>query len=134
LTYVLDTSALMRLFLDEPGADKVQAVLEGKEAIFLPFMALMELRYVLLRHFSIDRVMEIVETLRATRARIVESDPDWGVAAAEVKSRGGLSLGDAWIAALALMRSATLVHGDPEFDSVPGLRATKLAATKGSAG
>ena len=127
MTYVLDTSALMRLFLDEPGADQVQSVLEGKEAVFLPFMTLMELRYVLPRRFSLDRVMEIIEILRATQAGVVESDPDWGVTAAEVKSRGGLSLADAWIAALALIRNATLLHCDPEFDTVPGLRATKLA-------
>lgn len=124
----------MRLFLDEAGAEQVQSVIEGEEAVFLPFMALMELRYVLLRRFSLDRVMEIIETLRATPAGVVESDPDWGVTAAEVKSRGGLSLADAWIAALALMLDATLLHSDPEFDAVPGLRATKLAPTMRSSG
>jgi predicted nucleic acid-binding protein len=46
--------------------------------------------------------------------------------AAEVKSRGGLSVADAWIASLALLHDAELVHKDPEFDAVEGLRAHRL--------
>ena len=126
MTYVLDTSALMRLFLDESGAEQVQSILEGKEAVFLPFMTLMELRYVLLRRFPPDRVSEIIETLQATQAEVVESNPEWGVAAAQIKAGGGLSLADAWNAALAVRRGAKLVHKDPEFDRVEKLKALHL--------
>jgi len=126
VSYVADTSALMRLLFEEPGADRVQAILEGEEDVFLPFMVIMELRYVLLRRFSVDRVIQIIELLRATTAEVVESDPEWGIRAALVKSRGGLSLADAWIAALALLRGATLLHRDPEYDQVQGLKALRL--------
>ena len=122
----------MRLLLDEPGADKVQRIVEGDDPVALPFMTMMEIQYTLLRHLPSSQVEQIVATLRAWPVEIVESDVAWGAMAAQVKSRGGLSLADAWIAALALQRDFTLLHQDPEFDSVPGLRAEKmdsLAAT-----
>jgi predicted nucleic acid-binding protein len=116
----------MRLLLGEPGAAQVEAILEGEEEVFLPFMTIMELRYVLLRRFPAGRVLDIIETLRATRAEIVESNVAWGITAAEVKAGGGLSLADAWNAALALWHDAKLVHKDPEFDRVKGLKALRL--------
>ncbi len=128
--YVLDTSALMRLLLDEPGAEEVQLIVEGDEPVALPFMALMETEYTLLRRLPRPRVDQIVTTLRAWPVEIVESYPEWGRQAAQVKTRGGLSLGDAWIASLALQRDAMLVHQDPEFDSVPDLRAQRLGSTR----
>lgn len=92
----------------------------------LPFMTVMELRYVLGRTFPAPRVDQIMGTLRASGAPIIESNPSWGTAASRLKARGGLSLGDAWIASLALMHDAELLHKDPEFDRVEGLRSYRL--------
>ena len=64
--------------------------------------------------------------MRGSGVSVIESNPGWGVLAADVKSRGGLSLADAWIASLALMHDAELVHKDPEFDRVEGLRSFRL--------
>lgn len=126
--YVLDTSAVMRLLFDEPGASEVQEIVEGDQEVVLPFMAVMEVEYVLRRRLPEPRVEQIVATLRAWPVEIPESTPEWGQVAARVKARGGLSLGDAWIASCALQRDAFLLHRDPEFDSVPGLRAHPLEA------
>ena len=126
MAYVLDTSALVSYFKDEPGAGKVEPVLRQSSSFLLPFMAIMELRYVLARTFPPPRVDQIIRTLRASGAPVVESDPAWGAAAARLKARGGLSLADAWIASLALMYDAQLVHNDPEFDRVEGLRSYRL--------
>jgi predicted nucleic acid-binding protein len=127
VVYVLDTSAVMSLLRDEPGAEQVEAILEGDEHVALPFIALMELRYALLRELPQARVDYLLDMLVLSRVEIPESSPEWGRRAAEVKAGGGLSLADAWIAALALMRNAELVHKDPEFDRVAGLRAIKLS-------
>ena len=119
----------MRLLLDEPGADQVQRIVEGDDSVALPFMTVMEIQYTLLRRLPRSQVEQIVATLRAWPVEIVESDLAWGWQAAQVKSRGGLSLADAWIAALALQRDFTLLRQDPEFDSVPDLRAQKMDST-----
>jgi predicted nucleic acid-binding protein len=127
VAYVIDTSALVPLLLDQPGADEVERILSGEDDdVLLAFMTLMELRYVLARVLPPERVRDIIETLRATGATILESDPEWGIIAAQVKARGGLSVADAWIAALALIHDARLVHKDPEFDPVEGLKAVRL--------
>ena len=126
MAYVLDTSALVSYFKDEPGAGNVESVLQQPSSFLLPFMTIMELRYVLARTFPPTHVDLIIRTLRASGAPVVESDPAWGAAAARLKARGGLSLADAWIASLALMHDAELVHKDPEFDRVEGLRSYPL--------
>ncbi len=120
----------MRLLLDEPGADQVQRIVEGDDPVALPFMIVMEIQYTLLRRLPRTQVEQIVATLRAWPVEIVESDLAWGWLAAQVKSSGGLSLADAWIAALALQRDFTLLHQDPESSaSVPDLRAQKMVST-----
>jgi predicted nucleic acid-binding protein len=117
----------MSLLRDEPGAEQVEGILNGGEAVIVPFISMMELGYRLARDEPAERVNFLLETLRASGVEVPESTPEWGRRAAEIKAGGGLSLADAWIAALALMRNAELVHKDPEYDRVPGLRAVKLA-------
>lgn len=89
-------------------------------------MTIMEAQYVLARTFTPTQADQLIATLRGLGAPVIESDPAWGAAAARVKARGGLSLADAWIASLALMHDAELVHKDPEFDRVEGLRSLRL--------
>lgn len=126
MAYVLDTSALVAFFKDEPGAGQVEPILREPSSFLLPFMAMMELRYVLARSFPPLEVDRIIRTLRVSGAPVIESDEEWGASAARVKTRGGLSLADAWIASLALMHDAELVHRDSEFDQVEGLRSHPL--------
>ena len=127
MAYVLDTSAVLAVLLAEPGYEKVTEILaiadsEGGQDILLPFMALMEMQYRLLRDLPPGDALTAMRLVEAWPIRVVESAPPWRQRAAEVKSRGGLSVADAWIASLALLHDARLVHKDPEFDAVEGLR------------
>jgi predicted nucleic acid-binding protein len=126
LAYVLDTSAIVAYLLDEPEADRIEALLRVPERLIIPFMALMEARYRLLRDRPRDLVDEALRLVDAWPVYVVESSPAWGVAAADVKARDGLSLADAWIASLALLHDAELLHKDPEFDRVEGLKSARL--------
>jgi predicted nucleic acid-binding protein len=112
--------------LDEAGADDVQRIVEGGEPVLLSFMTIMEVNYVLRRILPPPEVEHTMAALREWPVTIAESSPEWGRVAAEVKSRGGLSVADAWIASLALIHDAELVHKDPEFDTVEGLRSYRL--------
>jgi len=89
-------------------------------------MTIMEVNYVLRRTLSPSEVEHTMAALREWPVIIAESSPEWGRRAAEVKGRGGLSVADAWIASLALLYDAELVHKDPEFDAVEGLRSHHL--------
>jgi len=117
---------LIRFLGDEAGAEDVQRIVEGEEPVLLPFMTIMEVNYVLRRALSPSEVEHTMAALREWPVIIAESSPEWGRVAAEVKSQGGLSVADAWIASLALLHDAELVHKDPEFDAVEGLRSHGL--------
>jgi predicted nucleic acid-binding protein len=127
VAYILDTTALIAYFKAEASGPLVRdMLLEQPTNLLLPFMAIMEAQYVLARAFAPPQVEQFIATLRGIGAPIIESTPAWGAAAAQLKARGGLSLADAWIASLALMHDAELVHNDPEFDRVEGLRSLRL--------
>ena len=128
--YVLDTSAVLAAVLGEPEGRAVIDVLERarrrKAAIGLPFLALMESEYRLLRWFSAEDVAASLLYVQGWPAVVIESNEEWRHEAAKIKARGGLSLADAWVAALARLSDAELVHKDPEFEKVDGLRSMKL--------
>lgn len=129
--YLLDTSALLALRDDESGAEEVAALLydaleKGDSECFGCFITQMELFYRVWRDEG-----EIAGRLAYEQCRtlpIVWLFPDQPLLekAAELKATLPLSLADAWIAAAAFSVDATLVHKDPELESVicPQLRLT----------
>jgi predicted nucleic acid-binding protein len=128
--YVLDTSAVLAVILREPERQPVVELLQeaqsGAALVALPFLALMESEYTLLRRFEPDEVTAALLLVAQWPASIVESNEEWRHEAARVKASGGVSLADAWMAALATLSNAQLAHKDAEFDKVPGLRSLKL--------
>jgi len=137
-SYVLDTSALLTLFREEEGVEQVVRILgdrgemvhevgeASRPPVYLPFIALMEFEYMTLRKQGLYVMDSAVRLIGSWPVSLVESHADWRKAAARLKSGAGLSLADAWIASLALLLDAELVHKDPEFDQVAGLRALRL--------
>lgn len=130
--HVLDTSAIVAYLYDEDGSDIAEAVIfDEREPVLLPFIALMEVEYRLLRELG-DGASDQISMLLNWPIDVVESNPEWRSLAARIKMPGRISLADAWVAALALMNDAALVHKDPEFESVPGLKELRLPYTQPS--
>ena len=129
--YVLDTSAILAVLHGEDGYESVEEILRGAavdEAVTvrIPFLALMEVEYQLLRELSMNDAEHWLNLVVSWPVHVVESFLEWRHIAAAVKSQGKLSLADAWMAALALLNDATLVHKDPEFDLVEGPQVLRL--------
>jgi predicted nucleic acid-binding protein len=121
--FVLDTSALMTLMSNAPGADEVEAVLHQhgrRKAVFISFMSPMELAYVLEQKENLAAAHRGILRLKQLPLQIVESDEPLGLAAARIKAAHRMSVADAWIAATAARLGATLVHKDPEFLPLAG--------------
>lgn len=120
--YVLDTSAWLTLIEDEPGSDLVQEVLEqaqdGESVVWVSFMSFMEVYYITLQERDTAEALERVRLIGALPILRIESTEALNVMAAELKAAYRLSVADAWIAALAKERGATLIHKDPEFKQV----------------
>lgn len=122
--YVLDTSARLTLIEDEPGANVAQDVLEsassGDIEILVSFMSFMEVFYITVQEREVEEAqvrMHLREALPITR---VESTASSGMTAAGLKAKHRISVADAWIAALAIERNATLIHKDPEIEQMQG--------------
>ena len=128
--FLLDTSALLALRDDEPGADRVsqllQATDQGTVTCYGCFMSLMEVFYRVWKDEGESAGREAYADCLALPIQWIHESPPLLERAAMVKATHPLSLADAWIAAAALELNATLVHKDPEFEKLPGLLEERL--------
>jgi len=128
--FVLDTSAILTILNREDGIDTLLTLLEKAEDqeadLYIPFMALMELEYLLLRRVGFEEALTILTLVKAWPVQVPESTEEWCHRSAMVKSHTTLSVADAWIAALSLMFNAELIHKDAEYEQVPDLPMVKL--------
>lgn len=117
--FVLDTSALLTLRDDEPGADRVAEVLQlantGKAKCYGCFMSLMEVLYRVWKDENQQAGQLAYQQCLALPIEWLHSNNDLLTRAAQFKALNTLSLADAWIAACAEEQNATLLHKDPEF-------------------
>ena len=119
---LLDTSALLALRDDEPGAEWVATVLDGSDWRCLAcFMTRMEVLYRVWKDEGEVAGRLAHEQLLALPLQWVECSDPLLALAASLKARHPLSLADAWIAAAALQLGATLLHKDPEFRAIEQL-------------
>lgn len=118
--YVLDTSALLAYIEDEDGSELIESLLERaerREAILLvSFITFTEILYITLREQGEETARDRLELLNQLPLIRVESDPAIGLAAGQLKATYPISLADCWVAALAELYEAKLVHKDPEFE------------------
>ncbi len=78
----------------------------------------MEFYYIMQRRYGEDEARNGYLMLKELPLRVLESDEELGLLAANIKATASLSLGDAWVAATAQRLDATLVHKDPEFEQL----------------
>jgi len=134
--YLLDTSALLTLRDDEPGAERVAEVLHqaarGKARCYGCFISLMEVLYRVWRDEDEATGRLAYQQCLALPIEWVRDSDALLLRAAEIKALYPLSLADAWIAACALEQGAVLLHKDPEFDALPVAQETlPLKARRG---
>src|SRR5688572_10436189 len=129
-TFVLDTSALLALRSDEPGADRVAEILRlgrrGRTRCYVSFMTRMELLYRVTASEGEEPARTALRLIDAAGVQWVSCDTEILDLAARFKARGGLSVADAWIAATAAVKDAVLVHKDPEFTTVREIEQERL--------
>ena len=118
--YLLDTSALIALREDEPGADFVETILrqsqQSKAEVFFSFMTGMEIFYTAWRALGKGEALRLYLEIRMLPLRRIDLTERLLLTAGEIKANYPLSVADSWIAATALVQEATLVHKDPEFE------------------
>ena len=126
----LDTSAILALFLAEPGYETVRSLIAeagaGQRTVCLSQISLLEIAASVMREYGEPVAREDLRLLAELPIQVrAPTDADC-IAAGFLRAQHRLSTADAIIATQARQLDAELVHKDPEFESVPGLRQHRL--------
>lgn len=123
---VLDSHALMTLFNDEPGADEVERLLlkaeKGNPKLLMSVVNWGEIYYSIMRGASQELADRTAREIAGMPIEIIPVDTDLKLArqAAIYRATRRMSYADGFAAALAKLRKAELVTGDPEFKALEG--------------
>ena len=125
-TKVLDSWALLAFFEDEPAAEEVEKLLakadQGTHKLLLSVVNWGEVYYNIMRRTSQAEAELIAREIAVMPIELmpVETDLELVRQAARYKASGKLAYADAFAAALAKLRNAELITGDPDFKAVEG--------------
>jgi predicted nucleic acid-binding protein len=119
---ILDSWALMALFNNEPAADAVEKILEQATAdrhkLLMSVVNWGEIYYSVMRGASPAMAEQKVREIAAMPIEIVHADLHQTHQAAIYKATKKMSYADCFGAALAKIKNAEFVTGDPEFKEV----------------
>ena len=119
---VFDSSALLALLFDEPGAEIVEALMhrasEKEQSMLISAVNWAEVCYRVETKRGSDALAQAKEFASHTRIAVVPADREHAELAAAYKAAGTLALADAFAAALAKHRKAEFVTADHEFKAV----------------
>lgn len=135
-SYVLDSFAILAVVFDEPATDRVSEILEhgrlGTANVAMSVVNWGEMLYIVERRTSEVDADRVAAMLDAVPVEIVPVDKPLARRAARFKAQGGMSYADCYAAALAFLRKAIVVTGDPEFRSVEGLLRVEWLPQRGA--
>ena len=121
-TAVLDTSALLAYFFDEPGAEKMEELFhkasDADKPVFISAVNWAEVLYKIERKRGKAGLETARQFERTTPLETVPVDRELAEAAAGLKVKHDLGLADAFAAALAIQKKAELVAADKEFAAI----------------
>lgn len=119
---VLDSSALLTLLFDEPGAETMEAIMhraaEKEQSMLMTGINWAEVCYRVKKREGTQALARAGEFATNTPIEIVPVDRELAELAATYKAADQLGLADAFAAALAKNRKADLVTADREFKAV----------------
>ena len=121
---VLDSWAMMAFFENEPAAEQVEKIIVEAHQNGVPLMMSVvnvgELWYNTVRGHSQVEADRVIQELGNLGIEMVEADWEITRQAAILKTKGKLAYADCFAAALAKLRKAEVVTGDPEFKQSEG--------------
>lgn len=134
-TYVMDASALIRFIDDEPGADRVDAILEecgrGQAGMCLSAVQWGEVVANTRKRFSLEEQFKILSNLLPETARVFAADQKCAESAARFKVDYGVGYADAFALDLAMQSAdSVLITADYGFKAVESLARIEFLPVK----
>src|SRR5438309_249514 len=125
-TKILDSWPLIAFFQGEPSAPEVKRILvhaeTGRSHLLMTVVNWGEVYYNIMRRTSQAEAERIAREIAVMPIELVPVETDLQLVrqAATYKAGGKLAYADAFAAALAKLRNAELITGDPDFKAVEG--------------
>lgn len=117
--FVFDSSALITLFEDRSGSERVAQLLRqahaDKQRLFMSVVNWGEVYYSVWNTNGPGVARSVVDDIAGLPIAIVPADQDQTLLAAELKAEHKLPYADCFAASLAMQRRATLVTADSDF-------------------
>ena len=127
--FVLDSFALLAYFRNEAGTEIVEQLLNeamlGRNELFITNINAGEVYYVAFRKDGVKKAELVWKAIHEFPIILIEANINLTFKAANLKGRYKLSYADAFAAALAIDKKATLITGDKEFENLksePGFK------------
>ncbi len=122
---LLDSFALLAFLNKEKGFEKVRGMLQAANASGVPLLMneinIGEVYYIVAKNQSADKAEEFLRRLETLPIQLAANSFSDILEAARLKARFPISYADAFAAATAIKLNATLVTGDPEFQTLAHL-------------
>jgi ribonuclease VapC len=124
-SYILDAFALMAYLENEPGAERVEAILEdaekGKSHIYISIINLGEVVYNIERKHGLSKAQDALGLFQKMPIEILPADNQTVLAGAHIKANYPLSYADAFVVVAAQHINGIIMTGDPEFQDITEL-------------
>ncbi len=117
--YVLDSYALIAYFEGEVGCEQVKELLEqaikGECELLMSVINLGEVLYIVERERGLPQAQQTLARIGELPINVIDADCYLTLAAAHIKAQRSIAYADCFAAALAQIKEAALITGDPEF-------------------
>ena len=124
-TYLLDSFALLAYLNNEPGGGRVLEVLglakSHKCRLVMSLINFGEVLYITERTRGLPAAQTVQALVESLPLELLGTSRDLILDAAHIKTSHALSYADAFAVASAIHESATILTGDPEYQSVENL-------------
>ena len=117
---VVDSSAWLAYFADEPTAEFFAPAIEDTGSLVIPVVCLYEVFKVLLRESGEDSAFQAVAVMQ--QGEVVELDANLALEAAKLGLEEGLAFADSIVLAVARQAGATLWTQDAHFAGKAGVQ------------
>lgn len=117
---VVDSSGWIEFFLAGTNGPVFKPVIEQRQALLVPTIALFEVHRVLSRKLPPDVVNACLDVMRL--GRVLDITAARAVAGADVSLRHKLAMGDALMYSLALEHGATFWTQDVDYQGLPSVQ------------
>jgi len=120
--FVIDACAMLAYLNNESGSSVIEQVLKRAERhevkIFITIMDLAEIYHLILKEAGREKAIKSIVLLRNLPVESMTLDESLLMIAGELRMQYPLTLGDAFVAAVAKSMDAKIITGDKDFKAI----------------